>query len=72
MVQTVVVVDDDPDTLDFLQLFLSMQGLHVVAFDHGDGVVEAIRDVKPDVVLLDLQTPDDRHGPTHPCPDPGR
>ena len=56
------VVDDDLDTLDFLQLFLSMQGLHVVAFDHADGVTEAIRDVEPDVVLLDLQTPEDRPG----------
>ena len=60
MVQTVVVVDDDLDILDFLQLFLSMQGLHVVALDHADGVIEAIRDVKPDVVLLDLQAPRDR------------
>ncbi len=54
------VVDDDLDTIDFLQLFLSMQGLYVVAFDHADGVLEAIWEVKPDVVLLDLQTPEDR------------
>ena len=58
--QTVAVVDDDPDVIEFLEMFLSMQGVDVVAFDHAGDVIEAIRDIKPDVVLLDLQTPDDR------------
>ncbi len=58
--QTVAVVDDDPDVIEFVEMFLSMQGVHVVAFDHAGDVIEAIRDIKPDVVLLDLQTPDDR------------
>ena len=58
--QTVAVVDDDPDVIEFLEMFLSMQGLRVVAFDHAGDVIEVIRDIKPDVVLLDLQTPDDR------------
>ena len=60
MARTVVVVDDDPDTLEFLQLLLCMQGVHVVTVDHTGDVIDVIRDARPDVVLLDLQTPLDR------------
>jgi DNA-binding response OmpR family regulator len=49
MVRTVVVVDDDLHTVDILQLFLSIRGLDVVAFERADGVVEAIHELKPDV-----------------------
>ncbi len=65
MMQTVVLVDDDLHTLDILQLFLSIRGLDVVAFERTDGVVEAIRELKPDVVLLDLQSREDRRAGLH-------
>lgn len=60
MVKTVVVVDDDADTLDFLELLLSLEGFQVVACAHDAGVGDIIREVRPDLVLLDLQTPTDR------------
>ena len=65
MVHTVVVVDDDLHTLDVLQLLLSIRGINVVAFERADGVVEAIRELKPDVVLLDLRMPEDRRAGLH-------
>ncbi len=60
MVHTVVVVDDDPDILDFLQLLLSMHGMYVVTSDHTGDVAALIRQAAPDVVLLDLQALQDR------------
>ena len=55
MTLTVVVVDDDPETLDFLELFLSIHGVHVVASDYTGDVGLLIQQTCPDVVLLDLQ-----------------
>ena len=65
MVHTVVVVDDDLNTLDILQLSLSIRGMEVVAFERCDGVMEVLREIKPDVVLLDLQSRVDRRAGLH-------
>jgi CheY-like chemotaxis protein len=60
MTLTVVVVEDDPETLDFLQLVLSMGGAHVVASDYTGDVAALIRETQPDMALLDLQNGSDR------------
>ncbi len=60
MTLTIVVVDDDPDTLDFLDLLLSDQGFTVITSDYTGDVAGLIMRVLPDVVLLDLQNGSDR------------
>jgi CheY-like chemotaxis protein len=60
MLTTIVVVDDDPDTLDFLDLLLTSRGLTVVLCDHSCDPVELIQQSLPDVVLLDMQNGQDR------------
>jgi CheY-like chemotaxis protein len=57
---TIVIVDDDLDILEFLEMLLTSEGLTVTTSDHTGDVSELIRQVQPDVVLLDLQTPEDR------------
>jgi len=53
----VLVVDDDPDTVDLLTTILSDAGYEVVAaFTGGDGLM-VLEVESPDVILLDLQMP---------------
>jgi DNA-binding NarL/FixJ family response regulator len=56
---TVVIIDDDPDARDFLRMGLEVGGFQIVG-EAGDGpsAIEAVREGKPDVVLLDLHMPD--------------
>ncbi|WP_129786658.1 response regulator transcription factor [Promicromonospora panici] len=55
----VVLVDDDPLVLQGLRLMLTgALGIDVVAdADDGDGLVDVVREVAPDVVLLDIRMP---------------
>ncbi len=60
MMRTVVVVDDDEDLCEFLTDFLTSEGVVVTTCAHSDEAFEKIRAAMPDVVLLDLQTLQDR------------
>jgi CheY-like chemotaxis protein len=60
MMRTVVIVDDDPETLDFLEMLLSSWDYRVVPCGAFSEATERIRQVKPDVVVLDLQERSDR------------
>ena len=55
----VVLVDDDPDARDFIRMGLEVGGFEIVG-EGGDGAsaIAAVREGKPDVVLLDLHMPD--------------
>lgn len=55
----VVIIDDDPDARDFLRMGLEIGGFEIVG-EGGDGpsALDAVREGKPDVVLLDLHMPD--------------
>jgi len=55
----IVIIDDDPDARDFIRMGLEVGGFEVVG-EGGDGAsaVQAVRDGKPDLVLLDLHMPD--------------
>ena len=59
MARTVVVVDDDEDLCEFLTDLLTSEGVAVTTCAHADEAIEKIRAAIPDVVLLDLQTPQD-------------
>ncbi len=60
MARTVVVVDDDEDVCEFLSDFLTSEGVVVTTCAHTDEAFEKIRAARPDVVVLDLQTLQDR------------
>lgn len=55
----IVIVDDDPDARDFIRMGLEVGGFEIVG-EGGDGpsAIAAVRDGRPDVVLLDLHMPD--------------
>ena len=56
--KTVLIVDDEPDTLELIKLILESAGFKTVSAASG---IEALREVdvsKPDLVLLDIMMPD--------------
>jgi DNA-binding response OmpR family regulator len=53
----VLLVDDNPQTLDDTATYLSTQGTKVVALNSPFGVTNAVRRERPDVIVLDVMRP---------------
>src|SRR5712691_11920023 len=53
----ILVVDDVPDNVEILQLRLESQGYEVITAGNGEEALAMVRDKRPDLVLLDIQTP---------------
>jgi len=53
----IIVADDNADTLLTLRLLLEDDGHVVRALASGEGVVDAVRQFKPDVCVLDIEMP---------------
>ena len=53
----ILVVDDVPDNLDILQMRLESQGYEVVTAGNGVEALEKVRELQPDLVLLDIMMP---------------
>jgi CheY-like chemotaxis protein len=56
--KTVVCIEDEPDIIDLIQLALAQHGVNLVGVLGGREGLDAIRQLKPDLVLLDLMMPD--------------
>ncbi len=54
---SVVVVDDEPDTLTFIATVLRDAGATVYEAANGDEAMEVARKERPDLVTLDIQMP---------------
>lgn len=54
----VLVVDDEPDTLELVKLVLESGGFEVSLANSGSEAMAQIDIVKPDLVLLDIMMPD--------------
>jgi Lrp/AsnC family transcriptional regulator for asnA, asnC and gidA len=50
----ILVVDDDPDFLEFCRLVLEKEGYRVCLASNGDEALARMRIVKPDLVILDV------------------
>jgi len=57
MSANILVVDDEPDIRELFRSILVNEGHTVVTFDRGHGLIEKIRSVKPDLILLDIMLP---------------
>ncbi len=53
-----LVVDDVDTNRDILAQFLQPIGVKVRLVDDGESALQAVRDARPDIVLLDIQLPD--------------
>jgi DNA-binding response OmpR family regulator len=54
----VVCVEDEPEIIDLIRLILGRKGFDLTGATGGLEGLEAVRRVKPDLVLLDLMMPD--------------
>ena len=53
----VMIVDDDPDVNCTLQTVLEHSGFKVECFYDGESALKKIKDIKPDLVILDVMMP---------------
>ena len=56
--KTVLVVDDDPDTLTYLTTLLEDNGYATVSAKDGNEALQRIEEKRPDLVTLDISMPE--------------
>jgi two-component system OmpR family response regulator len=62
--RTVLYVDDEPDIREIVELSLGLvEGLNVEVCESGERALQRLRDITPDLVLLDVMMPG-TDGPT--------
>jgi len=54
----VVCIEDEPEMIDLVKLILGRKGFELTGAMGGREGLEAVRRIKPDLVLLDLMMPD--------------
>ena len=54
---TILIVEDNPDNMKLIRTVLAMRGHRVVGLPGGEGLLEAQRAERPDLILLDIQLP---------------
>lgn len=57
MAACILVVDDDPDSLDIVRTFLESRGYDVVTASDGRAGLVKLKEMRPDLVLLDVMMP---------------
>src|SRR5262249_49650812 len=55
---TIVVVADEPNISDLVDLYLAREGFRVMKTGTGEGGLQAVRDHRPRLVVLDVGLPD--------------
>lgn len=53
----ILVVEDEPDILDFIKRGLALKGYKVAVAGTGEGALDTAREFSPDLVILDLMLP---------------
>ena len=57
-VKRIVCIEDETEMIDLIQLILGRRGFEVVGAPGGKEGLQLVRDIHPDLVLLDLMMPD--------------
>ncbi|WP_407282820.1 response regulator [Methanolobus sp. WCC1] len=58
MCPKIMVVDDEPDTIDLVKLILESEDIEVIGAKSGFDCLESIEEEHPDAILLDIMMPD--------------
>ena len=54
----ILLVDDEPDILEFLSYNLKMEGYKIYIADNGEAAIETAKKVNPHLILLDVMMPE--------------
>jgi DNA-binding response OmpR family regulator len=54
----VLVVDDQPKVLKFIEIDLKLRGFEVISTTSGQEAIELVRSAEPDIILLDIIMPE--------------
>jgi len=57
LTKRIMIVDDEPDTVDLVKLVLETEGYEILVAYSGSEALEKIKTEKPDMVLLDIMMP---------------
>lgn len=57
-VKKILCIEDEPEMIDLIRLILSRRGFDVYGASGGEEGIQMIREIHPDLVLLDLMMPD--------------
>jgi CheY-like chemotaxis protein len=57
MKEKILVVDDDPQALDLIEAMLIPAGYYVVPLSDSTRMIDMVREMKPDLILLDIMMP---------------
>ncbi len=57
MTKKIMVVDDEPDTVDLVKLVLETEGYEILVAYSGQEALDMIKVNRPDLVLLDIMMP---------------
>lgn len=58
MSQTILIVDDEAKLREMIRLYLEQEGFRVAEAKNGKEALFVARDVKPDLIILDLMMPE--------------
>lgn len=53
----ILIVEDSPDNMKLFRTLLTLKGYEVAGLSGGDGLLAAIEQGNPDLVLMDIQLP---------------
>jgi two-component system KDP operon response regulator KdpE len=53
----VLIVDDQPKVLKFIEIDLKLRGFEVIGATSGNEALELVKTLKPDIILLDMIMP---------------
>jgi CheY-like chemotaxis protein len=53
----ILVVEDSPDNMKLFRTILALKGHEVTGLPEGEGLLDAIEQASPDLVLMDIQLP---------------
>ncbi|WP_079911129.1 response regulator transcription factor [Paenibacillus sp. 32352] len=55
--EKILIVDDEPEIIELIRLYLIKEGYEVISTDSGTGAMEYMEQHKPDMVILDVLLP---------------
>ena len=58
MTKTILIVDDEPDIVSYLEMLLQDQGFDTVTAGNGNEALEVVKRVRPVLVTLDITMPE--------------